>query len=33
VVVLTIGASGAKDDYGIYKVCAEINDYVYGVLK
>lgn len=33
VVVLTIGASGAKDDYGIYKVCAAINDYVYGVIQ
>lgn len=29
VVVLTVGASGAKDDYGIYKICSEINDFVY----
>lgn len=33
VVVLTTGASGAKDDYGIYKVCAEINQYIYDVIK
>lgn len=32
VVVLTVGASGAKDDYGIYKICAEINDFVYGTI-
>lgn len=29
VVVLTTGASGAKDAYGIYKVCAEINAEIY----
>jgi CubicO group peptidase (beta-lactamase class C family) len=33
VVVLTSGASGAKDEHGIYKICAEINDYIYGVIK
>lgn len=33
VVVLTTGASGAKDDYGIYKVCAEINQYIYDVIQ
>lgn len=33
VVVLTSGASGAKDDYGIYKVCAAINEVVYDVIK
>lgn len=32
VVVLTTGASGAKDDFGIYKVCAEINDTIYRAL-
>ncbi|MBR2896098.1 MAG: serine hydrolase [Oscillospiraceae bacterium] len=29
VIVLTTGASGSKDDYGIYKICAEISDFVY----
>lgn len=29
VVVLTVGASGAKDDYGIYSICSEINKCVY----
>lgn len=33
VVVLTSGASGSKDDYGIYKVCAEINQYIYDVIQ
>jgi len=33
VVVLTSGASGAKDDYGIYKVCAQINSYIYDIIK
>ena len=33
VVVLTSGASGAKDDYGIYKVCAEINQYIYNAIQ
>lgn len=33
VVVLTTGASGAKDEYGIYKVCAEINQEIYNVIK
>ncbi len=32
VVVLTTGASGAKDEFGIYKVCAEINQYIYDVI-
>lgn len=30
VVVLTVGASGAKDEHGIYKVCAEISNEIYG---
>lgn len=29
VVVLTVGASGAKDDYGIYQICAAINSAIY----
>lgn len=33
VVVLTTGASGAKDDYGIYKVCAEINQQIYSIIE
>ena len=33
VVVLTTGASGAKDEYGIYKVCAEINQEIYNVIR
>lgn len=33
VVVLTSGASGAKDDYGIYKVCAEINQQIYSIIQ
>lgn len=33
VVVLTSGASGAKDEYGIYKVCAQINSYIYDIIK
>ncbi|MBE6964368.1 MAG: beta-lactamase family protein [Ruminococcaceae bacterium] len=32
VVVLTVGAYGDKDDHGIYKVCAEINEFIYGVV-
>jgi N-acetylmuramoyl-L-alanine amidase/CubicO group peptidase (beta-lactamase class C family) len=32
VVVLTSGASGAQDAYGIYAVCGEISEYVYGVM-
>ena len=32
VVVLTTGASGAKDEYGIYKVCAEINQQIYSII-
>jgi len=32
VVVLTVGAYGDKDDHGIYKVCAEINEFIYGVM-
>ena len=32
VVVLTVGASGDKDDRGIYRVCAEINEFIYGVV-
>ena len=33
VVVLTSGASGSKDSYGIYKVCAEINQYIYDAIQ
>jgi len=33
VVVLTVGAYGDKDDHGIYKVCAEINEFIYGVIN
>jgi len=33
VVVLTTGAMGAKDDYGIYKVCGEINAKIYEVIQ
>ena len=32
VVVLTTGGSGAKDEYGIYKSCAEINQFIYELL-
>lgn len=32
VVVLTTGAYGDRDDYGIYKVCAEINEFIYGMV-
>lgn len=33
VVVLTVGASGTKDDRGIYAICGEISNYVYSVTK
>ena len=33
VVVLTVGASGAKDERGIYAICGEISQYVYAVTK
>ena len=33
VVVLTVGASGAKDGRGIYAVCGEISAYIYEVLE
>ena len=33
VVVLTTGAKGSKDKYGIYKICAELNGYIYDLLK
>ena len=33
IVVLTTGASDKKDDYGIYKVCTDINGYIYDVIK
>jgi len=33
VVVLTSGASGSKDAYGIYKVCAAINEYIYNTIQ
>ena len=29
VVVLTVGASGARDEYGIYSICSEINQVIY----
>lgn len=32
VVVLTTGASAARDDYGIYKICGEISETVYSHL-
>ena len=33
VVVLTTGAAGSKDKYGIYKVCSELNAYLYPLLQ
>ena len=33
VVVLTTGADGGADRYGIYKVCDEINEYIYGIIR
>ena len=33
VVVLTVGASGAKDNRGIYAVCGEISQYIYEIVK
>ena len=33
VVVLTTGASGAKDDYGIYRICAEISTPIYEAIR
>ena len=30
VVVLTIGASGVCDEYGIYSVCGEVSEFLYG---
>ena len=33
VVVLSTGASGAKDEFGIYKVCAEINAEIYKIIQ
>ncbi len=33
VVVLTVGASAAKDSRGIYAVCGEISDYIYKVIQ
>jgi CubicO group peptidase (beta-lactamase class C family) len=32
IVVLTTGASDKSDDYGIYKVCADINSYIYNII-
>lgn len=32
IVVLTTGASDKKDTYGIYKVCADINSYIYDAI-
>lgn len=29
VVVLSIGAEGKKDDYGVYRICGEISEYIY----
>ena len=33
VVVLTVGASGAKDNRNIYAVCSEISQYIYEAIK
>ncbi len=33
VVVLSVGASGAKDSRGIYAVCGEISSYIYDIIK
>lgn len=33
VVVLTTGTGGAKDDYGIYKVCAAINNHIFRLIE
>ena len=33
VVVLTVGASGAKDERGIYAICGEISQYVYTAIR
>ena len=33
VVVLTVGASGAKDDRNIYAVCSEISQGIYEAIK
>lgn len=33
VVVLTVGASASKDGNGIYAVCGNISDYIYGIIK
>jgi CubicO group peptidase (beta-lactamase class C family) len=33
VVVLTTGAIGYKDKYGIYSVCADISKYIYNTIK
>ena len=33
IVVLTTGASPAKNDYGIYKVCSDINAYIYDIIR
>jgi len=33
VIVLTTGASGEKDSFGIYKICGDINQYIYNSLR
>ena len=33
VVVLTTGARGSKDKYGIYNICTELNGYIYELLE
>lgn len=33
VVVLTTGARGSKDKYGIYKICSELSAYIYDLLN
>lgn len=33
VVVLTTGASGTADQYDIYNVCAELNEYIYEIIS
>ena len=33
VVVLTTGADGGADRYGIYNICDAINEYIYKVIR
>lgn len=32
-VVLTVGASAARDQNGVYAVCGDLSQYIYDVLK